>query len=155
MQWICGWGFAVMDRSNANLCGNIPGTPEFLRNLRQETERVGAILIFDEVNVSCCGPGKIAECCSRRSRPSSMRPAGHGRSPSPCEQRQVTVDCCRCIRCWSQKAPGSICCAIAPSRFWHDPEDHEGTRDPADPKQASTTDWSLPIRYAATLPWFV
>ena len=55
MQWICGWGFAVMDRSNANLCGNIPGTPEFLRNLRQETEQVGAILIFDEVNISRCG----------------------------------------------------------------------------------------------------
>ena len=37
--------------------GNIPGTPDFLQMLRGETERVGAMLIFDEVKTSRCGAG--------------------------------------------------------------------------------------------------
>src|SRR6185437_16791515 len=37
--------------------GNIPGTPEFLMALRTETERAGALLIFDEVKTSRCGAG--------------------------------------------------------------------------------------------------
>jgi glutamate-1-semialdehyde 2,1-aminomutase len=37
--------------------GNIPGTREFLDALRAETERVGALLIFDEVKTSRCGAG--------------------------------------------------------------------------------------------------
>ena len=37
--------------------GNIPATPEFLRMLRRESERTGALLIFDEVKTSRCGPG--------------------------------------------------------------------------------------------------
>ncbi len=39
--------------------GNIPGTSEFLGALRAETERVGALLIFDEVKTSRCGAGGI------------------------------------------------------------------------------------------------
>ena len=35
--------------------GNIPGSVEFLRALREETERCGALLIFDEVKTSRCG----------------------------------------------------------------------------------------------------
>lgn len=37
--------------------GNIPGTPEFLKALRAESERAGALLIFDEVKTSRCGAG--------------------------------------------------------------------------------------------------
>ncbi|MGH6789442.1 MAG: aspartate aminotransferase family protein [Pseudolabrys sp.] len=37
--------------------GNIPGTPEFLTSLRAESERAGALLIFDEVKTSRCGAG--------------------------------------------------------------------------------------------------
>jgi glutamate-1-semialdehyde 2,1-aminomutase len=37
--------------------GNIPGTAEFLSMLRTETERVGALLVFDEVKTSRCGAG--------------------------------------------------------------------------------------------------
>lgn len=37
--------------------GNIPGTREFLAALRAETERVGALLIFDEVKTSRCAAG--------------------------------------------------------------------------------------------------
>ncbi len=39
--------------------GNIPGTREFLEMLRQETRRVGAILIFDEVKTARIGPEGI------------------------------------------------------------------------------------------------
>jgi len=35
--------------------GNLPGTTDFLSTLRQETEAVGALLIFDEVKTSRCG----------------------------------------------------------------------------------------------------
>jgi glutamate-1-semialdehyde 2,1-aminomutase len=37
--------------------GCIPGEPEFLRTLRQATEAVGALLIFDEVMTSRLSPG--------------------------------------------------------------------------------------------------
>jgi glutamate-1-semialdehyde 2,1-aminomutase len=39
--------------------GCIPAAPEFLAMLRQETERVGALLIFDEVMTSRLGPGGL------------------------------------------------------------------------------------------------
>ena len=50
---------AVIVEPILGAAGNIPGTPEFLRALRQETERVGALLIFDEIKTSRCGPGGI------------------------------------------------------------------------------------------------
>lgn len=50
---------AVVVEPILGAAGNIPGTPEFLRTLRRETERVGAILIFDEIKTSRCGPGGI------------------------------------------------------------------------------------------------
>lgn len=37
--------------------GNIPGDRDFLRTLRDETERCGAVLIFDEIKTSRCGAG--------------------------------------------------------------------------------------------------
>lgn len=37
--------------------GNIPAEAEFLEALRRETEASGALLIFDEVKTSRCGPG--------------------------------------------------------------------------------------------------
>jgi glutamate-1-semialdehyde 2,1-aminomutase len=37
--------------------GNIPADPAFLRALRDETATCGAVLIFDEVKTSRCGPG--------------------------------------------------------------------------------------------------
>jgi len=39
--------------------GAIPGTREFLQMLRDETRRVGAVLIFDEVMTSRLGPGGV------------------------------------------------------------------------------------------------
>ncbi|MDP6707853.1 MAG: aspartate aminotransferase family protein [Alphaproteobacteria bacterium] len=39
--------------------GCIPAAPEFLAMLRQETTRVGALLIFDEVMTSRLGPGGL------------------------------------------------------------------------------------------------
>ena len=39
--------------------GNIPGTDEFLLTLRAEATRSGAVLIFDEVKTSRCGPGGV------------------------------------------------------------------------------------------------
>jgi glutamate-1-semialdehyde 2,1-aminomutase len=39
--------------------GNIPGTPGFLNALREESARVGAVLIFDEVKTSRCGAGGL------------------------------------------------------------------------------------------------
>lgn len=36
--------------------GNIPGSQEFLETLRAETQKVGAVLIFDEVKTSRLGP---------------------------------------------------------------------------------------------------
>lgn len=41
--------------------GNIPGTPEFLKTLREATGRTGTILIFDEVKTSRCGAGGVQE----------------------------------------------------------------------------------------------
>lgn len=46
---------AVIVEPILGAAGNIPGTPEFLRTLRSETERCGALLIFDEVKTSRCG----------------------------------------------------------------------------------------------------
>jgi glutamate-1-semialdehyde 2,1-aminomutase len=37
--------------------GCIPGTPEFLAMLREETSRLGIVLVFDEVMTSRLGPG--------------------------------------------------------------------------------------------------
>lgn len=39
--------------------GNIPGDKEFLAALRDETARCGAVLIFDEVKTSRCGPAGV------------------------------------------------------------------------------------------------
>lgn len=39
--------------------GNIPGTREFLKMLRRETRKVGALLIFDEVKTARIGPAGI------------------------------------------------------------------------------------------------
>jgi glutamate-1-semialdehyde 2,1-aminomutase len=39
--------------------GNIPGTREFLKMLRKETRKVGALLIFDEVKTARIGPAGI------------------------------------------------------------------------------------------------
>jgi glutamate-1-semialdehyde 2,1-aminomutase len=39
--------------------GCIPGTPEFLTMLREETRRLGVMLIFDEVMTSRLGPGGV------------------------------------------------------------------------------------------------
>ncbi len=39
--------------------GAIPGTPEFLNMLRQETRKLGVVLIFDEVMTSRLGPGGV------------------------------------------------------------------------------------------------
>ena len=50
---------AVIVEPILGAAGNIPGTPEFLHALRAESERVGAILIFDEVKTSRCGSGGI------------------------------------------------------------------------------------------------
>lgn len=41
--------------------GNIPGTPGFLKALREATQRTGTILIFDEVKTSRCGPGGVQQ----------------------------------------------------------------------------------------------
>ena len=41
--------------------GCIPGTKEFLDTLRQESEKIGAILIFDEVQTSRLGPGGLQQ----------------------------------------------------------------------------------------------
>lgn len=50
---------AVIVEPILGAAGNIPGSREFLWTLRQETENVGAILIFDEVKTSRCGPSGI------------------------------------------------------------------------------------------------
>lgn len=39
--------------------GAIPGTPEFLTMLREETRKLGVVLIFDEVMTSRLGPGGV------------------------------------------------------------------------------------------------
>lgn len=41
--------------------GVIPGTPEFLNMLREETQRLGVVLMFDEVMTSRLGPGGVQE----------------------------------------------------------------------------------------------
>ena len=48
---------AVIVEPILGAAGNIPGTSEFHRALRTETERVGTLLIFDEVKTSRCGSG--------------------------------------------------------------------------------------------------
>jgi glutamate-1-semialdehyde 2,1-aminomutase len=48
---------AVIVEPILGAAGNIPGTAEFLHALRSETERCGALLIFDEVKTSRCGAG--------------------------------------------------------------------------------------------------
>jgi glutamate-1-semialdehyde 2,1-aminomutase len=48
---------AVIVEPILGAAGNIPGTPEFLTTLRTESERTGALLIFDEVKTSRCGAG--------------------------------------------------------------------------------------------------
>src|SRR4051794_40538055 len=50
---------AVLVEPILGAAGNIPGTPEFLKVLRTETQRIGALLIFDEVKTSRCGAGGI------------------------------------------------------------------------------------------------
>lgn len=54
---------AVIVEPILGAAGNIPGSHEFLTALRQETERAGAILIFDEVKTSRCGPGGFQGEC--------------------------------------------------------------------------------------------
>jgi glutamate-1-semialdehyde 2,1-aminomutase len=39
--------------------GNLPGTSDFFFTLRRETEEAGALLIFDEVKTSRCGPSGV------------------------------------------------------------------------------------------------
>lgn len=46
---------AVIVEPILGAAGNIPGHVEFLRTLREETERCEALLIFDEVKTSRCG----------------------------------------------------------------------------------------------------
>ncbi|PXY25229.1 glutamate-1-semialdehyde 2,1-aminomutase [Prauserella coralliicola] len=41
--------------------GTIPGSPEFLRTLREETARAGALLIFDEIMTSRLAPGGLQQ----------------------------------------------------------------------------------------------
>lgn len=48
---------AVIVEPILGAAGNLPGSPEFLRALRQATSEVGAMLIFDEVKTSRCGAG--------------------------------------------------------------------------------------------------
>jgi glutamate-1-semialdehyde 2,1-aminomutase len=50
---------AVIVEPILGAAGNIPGSAEFLRALRTESEAAGALLIFDEVKTSRCGPGGI------------------------------------------------------------------------------------------------
>jgi glutamate-1-semialdehyde 2,1-aminomutase len=50
---------AVIVEPVLGAAGNIPGTPEFLGMLRQETGTANIPLIFDEVKTSRCGPGGI------------------------------------------------------------------------------------------------
>ncbi len=46
--------------------GVIPGSQEFLNMLREETQRLGIVLIFDEVMTSRLGPGGVQGLCAIR-----------------------------------------------------------------------------------------
>lgn len=50
---------AVVVEPILGAAGNIPATKDFLDALRQETSACGALLVFDEVKTSRCGPGGI------------------------------------------------------------------------------------------------
>lgn len=50
---------AVLVEPILGAAGNIPGSAQFLRTLRSESEKAGALLIFDEIKTSRCGPGGI------------------------------------------------------------------------------------------------
>jgi len=50
---------AVIVEPILGAAGNIPATLEFLNMLREESERAGAFLIFDEVKTSRCGAGGV------------------------------------------------------------------------------------------------
>lgn len=50
---------AILVEPILGAAGNIPGQAAFLQTLREESARCGAILIFDEVKTSRCGPGGI------------------------------------------------------------------------------------------------
>jgi glutamate-1-semialdehyde 2,1-aminomutase len=52
---------AVMVEPMMGSAGCIPATPEFLAMLREETQRIGALLIFDEVMTSRLAPGGVQE----------------------------------------------------------------------------------------------
>ena len=50
---------AIIVEPMMGAAGAIPGTREFLRMLREETRRIGALLIFDEVLTSRLAPGGL------------------------------------------------------------------------------------------------
>lgn len=50
---------AVMVEPMIGAAGCIPGSPEFLSMLREETRRIGALLVFDEVMTSRLAPGAV------------------------------------------------------------------------------------------------
>ena len=50
---------AVMVEPMMGSAGCIPGSPEFLAMLREETQRIGALLVFDEVMTSRLAPGGV------------------------------------------------------------------------------------------------
>ena len=63
---------AVIVEPILGAAGNIPASAEFLRALRTESEAAGALLIFDEVKTSRCGPGgSRASSVSRPTLPRS------------------------------------------------------------------------------------
>jgi glutamate-1-semialdehyde 2,1-aminomutase len=50
---------AVMVEPMMGSAGCIPGSPEFLAMLREETQKIGALLLFDEVMTSRLAPGGV------------------------------------------------------------------------------------------------
>ncbi len=50
---------AVLVEPVLGAAGNIPGEADFLRRLREETQRHGCLLIFDEVKTARCGPAGV------------------------------------------------------------------------------------------------
>jgi glutamate-1-semialdehyde 2,1-aminomutase len=50
---------AVMVEPMMGSAGCIPGSPEFLTMLREETQKIGAVLVFDEVMTSRLAPGGV------------------------------------------------------------------------------------------------
>ena len=50
---------AVMVEPMMGSAGCIPGSPEFLAMLREETQKIGALLVFDEVMTSRLAPGGV------------------------------------------------------------------------------------------------